>query len=183
MTEDDRELLRRMAKGDQSAMDAFYRAYEGRVYRFIRSKLNDSFDAGDVLNEVMFEVWRNAARFEGRSSVSTWVLGIAHHKTIDKIRRRKPGESAELDPEMPDDGATDAAQALSAAQDAKQVRHCIDQLSEAHRSVVHLAFFEDLPYGEIADIVGVPEGTVKTRMFHAKKALMKCLQGLKEMGS
>jgi RNA polymerase sigma-70 factor (ECF subfamily) len=182
LTQDDRELLSRMAKGDQSALDAFYRAYEGRVYRFIRSKLNDSFDAADVLNEVMFEVWRNAGRFEGRSSVSTWVLGIAHHKTIDRIRRRKPGESVELDPEMAEEGTPDAAQTLSAAQDAEQVRRCVDQLSEAHRSVVHLAFFEDLPYGEIADIVGCPEGTVKTRMFHAKKALMKCLQGLKEMG-
>jgi RNA polymerase sigma-70 factor, ECF subfamily len=170
-----------MAKGDQSALDAFYRAYEGRVYRFIRSKLNDSFDAADVLNEVMFEVWRNAGRFEGRSSVSTWVLGIAHHKTIDRFRRRKPGESVELDPEMAEGDTPDAVQTLSAAQDAEQVRRCVDQLSEAHRSVVHLAFFEDLPYGEIADIVGCPEGTVKTRMFHAKKALMKCLQGLKEM--
>ena len=88
MTQEDRELLQRMAEGDQSALDAFYRAYEGRVYRFIRSKLNDSFDASDVLNEVMFEVWRNAGRFEGRSSVSTWVLGIAHHKTIASKKAR-----------------------------------------------------------------------------------------------
>ncbi|HIC81453.1 MAG TPA: sigma-70 family RNA polymerase sigma factor, partial [Kiloniellaceae bacterium] len=75
-----------MANGDQTALDDFYRQYEGRVYRFIRSKLNDSFDAADVLNEVMFEVWRSAGRYEGRSAVSTWVLGIAHHKAIDRIR-------------------------------------------------------------------------------------------------
>ncbi|WP_299622662.1 sigma-70 family RNA polymerase sigma factor [Pelagibius sp.] len=182
MAQEDRELLHRMAEGDQSALDAFYRLYEGRVFRFIRSKVNDSFEAADVLNEVMFEVWRSAGRFEGRSAVSTWVLGIAHHKAIDRIRRRKPAESVELDPEIAEDDSPNPAETLSAAQNAEQVRHCVDQLSEAHRSVVHLAFFEDLPYGEIASIVGCPEGTVKTRMFHAKKALMKCLAGLKEMG-
>ena len=93
---------------------------------------------------------------KGRSSVSTWVLGIAHHKTIDRIRRRKPGESVELDPEIAEDESPSAVDTLSAAQDAEQVRHCVDQLSEAHRSVVQLAFFEDLPYGQIAEIVGIP---------------------------
>src|SRR3546814_9204661 len=134
-----------MAQGDQSALDAFYRAYEGRVYRFIRSRLNDSFDAADVLNEVMFEVWRNASRFEGRSSVSTWVLGIAHHKTIDRIRRRKPGESVELDPELAEEGTPNAAETLSAAQVAEQVRRCVEHLSGAHRSVVHLRSEEHTP--------------------------------------
>src|SRR3546814_12262300 len=110
----------------------------------------------------MFEVWRNASRFEGRSSVSTWVLGIAHHKTIDRIRRRKPGESVELDPELAEEGTPNAAETLSAAQDAEQVRRCVDPLSEAPRSVVTLAFFEDLPSGEIADIVACPEGTVRS---------------------
>src|SRR3546814_18716019 len=100
----------------------------------------------------MCEVWRNASRFEGRSSVSTWVLGIAHHKTIDRIRRRKPGESVELDPEIAEEGTPNAAETLSAAQDAEQVRRRVDQRSEAHPSVVHRALFEDHPYGEIAII-------------------------------
>src|SRR3546814_20023922 len=131
----------------------------------------------------MCEVWRNASRFEGRSSVSTWVLGIAHHKTIDRIRRRKPGESVELDPELAEEGTPNAAETLSAAQDAEQVRRCVDQLSEAHRSVVHLAFFDYLPYGEIDGIVGCPEGTVKTWMYHAKKGLLKCYTGPTGMGT
>ena len=90
MSGDPKDLLQRIADGDEDALGAFYRLFEGRIYRFALSRLNDVFDAADILNEVMFEVWRGAARFEGRSAVSSWVLGIAHHKTIDRLRKRTP---------------------------------------------------------------------------------------------
>src|SRR3546814_14199738 len=93
----------------------------------------------------MFEVWRNASRFEGRSSVSTWVLGIAPHKTIDRIRRRKPGESVELDPELAEEGTPNAAETTSAAQAAEQVRRVVDQHAESHRSGCPLARREERP--------------------------------------
>src|SRR3546814_13736433 len=119
----------------------------------------------------MCEVWRNASRFEGRSSVSTWVLGIAHHKTIDRIRRHKPEESVELDPELAEEGTPNAAETLSAAQDAEQVRRCVDQLPEAHRRVVQRAFFEYLHFGEIAALVCCPPVTGKTRHVPATQTL------------
>lgn len=178
MQQEAHELLDRIARGDESALGDFYRAFEGPVYRFVLSRLNDSFEAADIVNEVMMEVWRHAARFEGRSKVTTWVFGIARHKTIDRLRKRRPDHGEELDENLPDDDSPDPVACLVAAENAEFIRLCMERLSEPHREVVHLAFFEDLPYAEIAGIVDCPEGTVKTRMFHAKKALQRCLQRL-----
>lgn len=181
MVDNAEQLLRRIAQGDESAMGDFYQLYEAKIFRFVLSRLNDSFEAADILNEVMLEVWRGADRFEGRSQVSTWVFGIARNKTIDRLRRRNQGETVELEPDIAEDEGPGPAEVLSAAQDAEQVRRCIDGLSEAQREVVHLAFFEDLNYREIAAIADCPEGTVKTRMYHAKKALQRCLSKLMGM--
>lgn len=168
-------LLQRIATGDQRAIEDLYRVYHGRIYAFALKRLNDPADAADVLNDVMLEVWRSASRFEGRSKPLTWILGIAHHKTIDKLRKRYKVIHEELDPQTPDPDTITALDALAGVENAKQLRECVDELSDAHRMVVHLAFFEDLSYGEIAGIAGCPEGTVKTRMFHAKKLLKQCL--------
>ena len=178
LQDDARTLLDRIAGGDESALADFYHAFEGPVYRFVLSRLNDSFEAADIVNDVMMEVWRNAGRFEGRSKVSTWVFGIARHKTIDRLRKRRPGHADELDENLEDESVADPIDCLAAAENAAFVKHCLGELSAAHREVVHLAFFEDLSYFEIASIAGCPEGTVKTRMFHAKKGLQRCLQRL-----
>lgn len=183
MQENAGELLRRIAQGDETAVADFYRLFEARIYRFVLSRLNDPFEAADILNEVMLEVWRGASRFEGRSAVSTWVFGIARNKTVDRLRSRNPGKMVELEPDIAEDEGPGPAEVLLAAENAENVRYCVKQLSEAHREVVHLAFFEDLNYREIANIVGCPEGTVKTRMFHAKKALKRCLSAILGMKS
>jgi RNA polymerase sigma-70 factor (ECF subfamily) len=183
VAEDAEQLLRRIAQGDETAIADFYRLYESRIYRFVLSRLNDSFEAADILNEVMLEVWRGAGRFEGRSKVSTWVFGIARNKTIDRLRRKNPGKTVELEPDIAEDESPGPFDILSAAEDADHVRHCVEQLSESHREVVHLAFFEDLTYREIAIVANCPEGTVKTRMYHAKKALQRCLSTIMGMGS
>ncbi|MGH6947296.1 MAG: sigma-70 family RNA polymerase sigma factor [Kiloniellales bacterium] len=172
------DLLRRIAQGDQSALAEFYRAFEGQVYRFVLSRLNDPFEASDIVNGVMMEVWRGAARFQGRSKVSTWLLGIARHKIIDRQRKRHGKDMEELDETLVDESATDPAQALAAVEEAEILRRCLEELSEAQREVVHLAFFEDLSYSEIAQIVERPEGTIKTRVFHAKRVLQDCVTRL-----
>jgi RNA polymerase sigma-70 factor (ECF subfamily) len=168
-------LLARIAGGDERALGEFYDSFHGRIHAFVRKYLRNPADAAEVLNEVMLEVWRRAGRFEGRSRALTWVLGIAHHKAIDCQRRQAP--PAEDDSAIEDitDDSVSAIDALAGAEDAARLRRCLDQLPAMHRAVLHLAFFEDRPYPEIAEVVGCPLGTVKTRVFHAKQQLKLCL--------
>jgi RNA polymerase sigma-70 factor (ECF subfamily) len=171
-------LLTRIADGNEKSLRDFYEIFNQRVYAFALSRLKDPADAADVLNDVMLEVWRNAGRFEGRSKVLTWVLGIAYHKVIDKLRVRGQRIFEEVDPRMADEDTPTALDVVVKADDAAVVRRCVDTLPTTHRAVVHLAFFEDLPYGEIAQIVDCPEGTVKTRMLRAKQLLKDCIRRL-----
>lgn len=168
-------LLSRIARGDQAALRALYDRFEGRVYRYARTRLNDPFAAADVVNDVMLEIWKNAASFAGRSAVSTWVLGIARHKILDQMRRERRHVAESLTVEPADEDSPSAADAIAGLQNAGRLAHCLERLSAAHREAVHLAFFEQLSYGEIGALVGTPEGTVKTRIFHAKQALKHCL--------
>ncbi len=168
-------LLARIADGSEQALAHFYKSFHARVYAFVLRRLNDPAEASDILNEVMLEVWRSASRFESRSQPLTWVLGIAHHKVLDALRRRGRRQTEELDESLADEDAPSASDLMNAAQNAAFLRHCLDRLSDAYRMVMHLAFFEDLPYPEIAEIVECPLGTVKTRVFHAKRLLKECL--------
>lgn len=169
------DLMPRIAGGDKQALAALYRALERPVFRFIRSRLNDPFESADILHDVFIEVWRSAGRFEGRSKVQTWIMGIAYRKVIDAHRKRGRMDVSDDIPDIADDTDTEAC--IAASEEAEQVRHCLEGLKPDHRSAISLAFYDDMTYGEIAQVTGVPEGTVKTRVFHAKKLLMRCLEG------
>lgn len=171
-------LLARMAAGDdaEAALERLYRLMQPRLYAFALRRLGDPFEAEDIVNDVLLEVWRSAARFQGRSQARSWILGIAHHKIVDVLRRRGRLH-AQTETEIADEEA-DMDAALAGAQDAESLRQCLERLPDAQRTVVHLAFFEDLSYSEIARIVDIPVGTIKTRMFHAKRALKACLAAL-----
>jgi RNA polymerase sigma-70 factor (ECF subfamily) len=173
---DEAMLIAGIAQGREQDLAEFHRRYHGRIYAFLLRRLGDAADAAEAANETMLEVWRGAARFEGRSKPLTWVLGIAQHKALDRMRRTaaRP-QTVELDPDTLAGEGAGAAELLAQAQDAARVRRCLERLSDVQRAVVHLAFYEDLGYGEIAQILDCPEGTVKTRMFHAKEGLRRCL--------
>lgn len=171
-------LLDRIAAGNQSALEDFYHAYEHSVYRYAYLRLNDPHEAADILNEVMLEVWHGAERFEGRSRVSTWLLGIARHKILDHLRRRRP-DITDLDAEEAEIEDADSPGPLdlsAAAEQAEEVRRCLQELSDRQREVVYLTYYQGLSYPEIAAIADCPEGTVKTRMYHARKVLLRCLE-------
>lgn len=177
------DLLKAIAQGDESAIAGFYTLFETTVYRYTLSRLNDTFDAADVLNEVMMEVWKTAGRFEGRSKVSTWLLGIAHHKVIDRFRKRGSAVMEELNENMPDEqGEDDIERAIESAQNAALVKQCMATLSDEHREVLHMAFFEDMHYRDIAKIINCPEGTVKSRVYHAKDSLKRNLAAMLATG-
>lgn len=173
---DDLSLIQRIAAGNEQAMNQFFQRHHQSVYTFALRRLNEPADAADVLNDVMLQVWRGADRFAGQSKVTTWLLGIANHKIMDIYRKRKRHDHEELDHSCEDHHSANEGFDIALAQDAAMVKHCMDKLSVDHREVVHLTFFEDMSYPDIAKVVGCPPGTVKTRMMHAKKNLKRCLQ-------
>ncbi|MDH3546094.1 MAG: sigma-70 family RNA polymerase sigma factor [Gammaproteobacteria bacterium] len=175
MADNDQVLIGQIASGDESALKEFYQKYENKIYNFAYARLNDSFDASDVVNEVMLEVWKNAGRFEGRSKATTWFFGIAHHKVMDKLRKRGHRTMVALDEQLEDE-PVDMAAVIEAARNSQHVKHCMQKLSDEHRQVIHMAFFQDIGYPAISEIVDCPLGTVKSRIFHAKAALKKCLE-------
>ena len=171
-------LLEKIVHGDERAMQAFYKEFQGPVFAFAVSRLRNEFDANETTNEVMMEVWKSASRFEGRSSVKTWLLGIANFKVIDCLRKRKRYFAEELDDESAaelESADLPVQELLMAIDDAELVRLCLEKLSDRHSQIVHLVFYEDLSYPEIAELIDCPEGTVKTRVFHAKQKMMDCL--------
>lgn len=176
------QLLTQISNGDKQALAKLYRALEKPVYRFLHSKLNDPFECSDLLHDVFMEVWRSAGRFEGRSKVQTWIFGIAYRKVIDLHRKRGRQYVTDDIPETEDD-SPDAESCMAAGQEAEHVRHCLGELKDDHRTAISLAFYEDMTYSEIAEVAGVPEGTIKTRVFHAKKLLMRCLSGRVQRGA
>lgn len=176
-SESDAELIQQIAQGDQQAMTRFYQRHESRVYAFSLKKLNDPHACADIVVETMMAVWNGAAGFKGDARVTTWLFGIAHRKAVDALRSRGRHQAEELNFDIEDEGE-DFSTALEAAEDGENLRRCLQGLSDAQKEIMHLAFFEDMPYPEIATIVDCPEGTVKTRVFHAKKKLKQCLERL-----
>ncbi|HHO68049.1 MAG TPA: sigma-70 family RNA polymerase sigma factor [Gammaproteobacteria bacterium] len=173
--------LERIAAGDEQAMQRFYQAWAGPVYQFALRRLDEPADAADLLHEVMLDVWRQAGRFEERSRVRTWLFGIAHHKVLDRLRRlgrSREREAAGVEAGAQPDTRSDTLAAAAAASHAGWVRHCLETLAAIHRQVLHLAFFEDLSCSEIAEVLGCPPGTVKTRLMHGRKNMKRCLERL-----
>ena len=171
----ERAWLRRIADGDRSAFEAFFRAYERRVYRYLTQLLADDGLANEVASDVMVEVWRCAPRYAGRSKPSTWALGIAHHKAIDVLRRsRREVFELRLAEQIKSDAGDPELHAIESSTRA-QIDAALARLRPEHRAVLHLTFVLGYPQADIAAIVDCPLGTVKTRVFHAKRALRAAL--------
>lgn len=171
-SEDDATLLRRIAGGDRDAFETLYRRYHRRLHGYLRHWLRDASTIEEVLDDTLFVVWADAARFEGRSRVSTWIFGIAYRKAQQAVRTAPP-ETAEIRPDSQTAEPTADRLALHLA-----LRKAISRLSPDHRAVVELTYFEDCSYQEIAAIVDCPVNTVKTRMFHARRHLRRILPTL-----
>lgn len=169
--------LDRIAQGDQQAMIAFYKAFESPVYAFTMRRVRDASMAEDVVVDTLYEVWRTAGRFERRSKVLTWVLGIARHKLLDKLRALdRRTEDIEDHAETLASDAPDAFENVASAQDARQVAACLEALPPEQGECMHLVFVEGFTVAEVAEVQKCAEGTVKTRIFHAKRKLRECLQ-------
>jgi RNA polymerase sigma-70 factor, ECF subfamily len=172
----DETLIERIARRDQLAMRALYARHSTRVYRFILRLVRDRAVAEDILSDAFLDIWRQASKFEGRASVSTWILAIARFKALSHLRRRSNGT---LDQEITDtipDPAEDPEQVLQTKSRTELLHKSIAQLPAAQAEVVDLVYYHDKSIAEVARITGVPEATVKTRMFYARRRLAELVK-------
>lgn len=172
---DDSDLIKGIASGDKRAMRELYLRYNNALYAFTVSRCGNEELASDCVHDTMLDVWRTADRFAGKSTVKTWLFSIARNKMVDALRKRGKLSFVEQVPEVEDTAPNPETAAIAAAEKA-QLMACLDGLSDTHRAAVRLAFLEDLTYPEIAEVEAVPVGTIKTRIFHAKQGLMRCLE-------
>jgi RNA polymerase sigma-70 factor (ECF subfamily) len=157
-------------------MQVLFARHQVRVYRFVLRLVRNEATAEDLISEVFLDVWRQAGKFEGRSAVSTWMLGIARFKALSVLRKRPEEELDEETAERIEDHADDPETALAKKDKAAVLRECLSKLSADHREIVDLVYYHEKSVEEVAGIVGIPEATVKTRMFYARKKLSELLK-------
>ncbi len=174
-TSSDEVLIGRIARGDRLAMQALFARHHVRVYRFVLRTARNEATAEDVTSEVFLDVWRQAGKFEGRSSVSTWMLSIARFKALSAVRRRSEDQLDEEAAGQIEDPSDDPESVLQKKNRSEVLRRCIPLLSAEHREVVDLVYYHEQTVEEAAKILGVPEGTVKTRLFYARKKLAELM--------
>jgi RNA polymerase sigma-70 factor (ECF subfamily) len=175
-TATDEMIIERISQGDRPAMRTLFARHQTRIYRFVLRLVKNEAVAEDVVSEVFLDVWCQAGRFEGRSTVSTWLLSMARFKAISTMRRRQNLElDADVIANIPDP-ADDPEMSLAQNCDAILLRRGLAQLSPAHAEVLDLVYYHGKPIAEVAAILGIPEPTVKTRMFYARKKLAEIIQ-------
>lgn len=176
----DAELVDRIAERDQGALSDLYERYSGLLVALSRRILNDTSDAEEVLQEVFFQVWNQAGRYDTRrSSVSTWLVLITRSRSIDRLRSRQVVDRTLVGFQQEKrDLHTSPEGAASVWMDQKRARLLREmrELPDEQRQVLDLAFFRGMTQSEIAGTTGIPLGTVKTRTLLAMKKLRKALQ-------
>ena len=175
-SEDDPLLIERIARGDRLAMQVLFSRHRVRVFRFLLRYIRDEASAEDVLADVFLDVWRQAGRFEGRSSVSTWMLSMARFKALSRVRQRS---DAPLDEEYAAgiaDEADDPEIDLAKRDKGAALRNCLAKLSVDHREIIDLVYYHEKSVEDVAQIVGIPAATVKTRLFYARQKLSEILK-------
>jgi RNA polymerase sigma-70 factor, ECF subfamily len=175
-TTSDEVLIGRIAGGDRLAMKVLFARHHVRVFRFVLRMVRNEATAEDLISEVFLDVWRQAEKFEGRSTVSTWMLSIARFKALSALRRRSEEELDDEAAAAIEDLADDPEVALAKKDKGAVLRQCLSKLSTEHREIIDLVYYHEKSVEEVAGIVGIPEATVKTRMFYARKKLAELLK-------
>jgi RNA polymerase sigma-70 factor, ECF subfamily len=171
----DEALIEAIVQGDRHAMTLLYGRHNLRVYRFILRMAGDATLAEDLVSEVFLEVWRHADGFAARSQVSTWLLAIARNKMFSARRRHAEESLDEHRAAAIEDLADDPEISAQKNDRSAIIRQCLSQLSAAHREVVDLVYYHEKTLDEVAQIVGAPLSTIKTRMFYARQRMEKLL--------
>ena len=167
----DEVLIGRIAVGDQSAMRTLFARHRIPLYRWLLRIVRDETTAEDLLSDVFLDVWRQAASFKGRASVSTWLLAIARYKALSARRARVDAQLDERIASTIPDSADDPEAALQEKNRSEVLRDSLANLSPEHGEVIDLVYYHGKSVKEVAEIIGVGEATVKTRMFYARRKL------------
>lgn len=174
-TPEDIELLRMVANKDKRAFEALYKRYYHRIAQFAVRIVRQPDIAEEVVDDTMFAIWRSASAFEGRSNVSTWLLGVAYRRALKTLQRNRKHQNVDGDDEVlgrqPDNHPDTNPEEVSNVDKLQQVLHKgIEKLSDDHRVAMQMTAM-GYSYAEISEIVGCPHNTVKTRVFHARRQL------------
>ena len=170
------ELLRRIAGGDRDALATLYHQHQRALFRYLCGLIPDRGLAEEALQDTLLAVWRSAGSFQGRSALRTWLFGIARRQAHNALRRRGlPVVDAEDLLALADPAQGTEDQALQRAE-LGELAGAIRRLSLVHREVLALTFVSGLSYEEIAGVLDVPEGTVKSRLSNARRALRRAVE-------
>ncbi|MEU8268142.1 RNA polymerase sigma factor [Sphaerisporangium sp. NPDC049002] len=168
---EDADVLARVAGGDPVALTELYERYAKPVFAFLYRLAGDRGTAEEILQDTWLAVWRSAGTYQSRSSVSTWLFGVARRQAHNRLRGAPPPVAAE-----PSADGTDPApgpEELAVGRD--RVQSALLRLPLAQREVVVLAFLDDLSQHQIAEVLDIPVGTVKSRLHHARATLRECI--------
>jgi RNA polymerase sigma-70 factor, ECF subfamily len=168
-------LIRSIAAGDKHAMQILFARHNVRVFRFLARFVGDKSAAEDLVSEVFLDVWRQAGRFQGRSQVTTWLLAIARNKALSALQRRSIEELDEEAVAAVADTDNNPEVTIHHRQTSAILLNCLTQLSPSHREVIDLVYYHERSIDEVAEITGVPQNTVKTRMFYARKRIAELM--------
>lgn len=169
--EEDREQIAQIAEGDQAAMAGLYSRHSKRVFLFVKRFISDASLCEDVTNDVFIEVWQKASTYEGRSKVSSWLLGMARFKALTEVRKRKNQSVSSDFMDTIEDDADDPEVTAQKLDKGAMLKNCIASLSDDHRVIIDLIYFHEKSIKEVSEVLDIPENTVKTRSFHARKQL------------
>jgi RNA polymerase sigma-70 factor, ECF subfamily len=169
-------VLADVAKGDHAAFRAVYDQTAPAVLGTIRRVLRDPAQSEEVMQEVLLEVWRTAARFDPSvGSASAWIMTLAHHRAVDRVRSEQRAAARELRAATATIDYDEVSDAALTTLEQERVRRCLGGLTDLQRESVTLAYYGGHSYREVAQLLGVAVGTVKTRMRDGLIRLRDCL--------
>lgn len=180
------QLLNQIGIGDDKAVMTLYRHYHGFLYAFIRHRLSNEADAEEVTQDVLLAVCQKPQAFRGQSKFSTWLCGIAKFKIVDLRRKQGLGlPIAEVDDEVVQEQADpnwNFVERLEAEEDEEALRHCRDALPDEQKEAIFWVFYQGEGLDAVAARQECPVGTVKSRLFNARKRLHDCMSRWLEGG-